>query len=476
MMSSGTGSSMTSSHHGDDESRRRRILLFTCCLALFISTLDNTVANVALPSIARSFTASTSDLQWVVDGYIVVRGCLLLSAGAAGDRFGRRRVFRLGLAGFGLGSLLCSVAPSVGLLIAFRVLQALGGCFLVPSSLALITDAYPDRAERAKAIGIWSATTAASTGLGPAVGGLLVDYLGWRSVFWINLPIVGVAIWLATKYAPEGQPDRGRRLDAPGQILISVGLVTMTSGFIEAATVGWTSPLIVALLAIAAAALVGFVLVELRAPQPLLDPRLFRSRAFTGAAAVATTAFVVFAGFLFINTLYLQDVLGYSPLAAGLLVAPSAIGNVILAPLSGRMTAANGPRRPVAIAAVSLLAGALLLAAGATHHPHLATLIAGYILIGAGVGLVNTPITDAAVAGLPPERAGVAGAITSTFRQVGNSLGVALLGTLMATGTTAIAGLRTAYYAAAGFALLTLIVGLATFNNRQVTRTVTAAE
>jgi MFS family permease len=190
MMSSGTGSSMTSSHHGDDESRRRRILLFTCCLALFISTLDNTVANVALPSIARSFTATTSDLQWVVDGYIVVRGCLLLSAGAAGDRFGRRRVFRLGLSGFGLGSLLCSVAPSVGLLIAFRVLQALGGCFLVPSSLALITDAYPDRAERAKAIGIWSATTAASTGLGPAVGGLLVDYLGWRSVFWINLPIV----------------------------------------------------------------------------------------------------------------------------------------------------------------------------------------------------------------------------------------------------------------------------------------------
>ena len=442
---------------------RRRMILVTCCLALFISTLDNTIANVALPRIGKDLSAGTSALQWVVDGYIVVRGCLLLSAGAAGDRFGRRRVFRLGLAGFGIGSLLCSLAPDVGALIAFRVIQALGGCFLVPSSLALITDAYPDRAQRARAIGIWSATTAASTGLGPPLGGLLVDYLGWRSVFWVNIPIVIVAIALATRYADEGRRDANRTLDARGQVLVAILLVTLTSGFIQASNAGWTSPVVLTLFTVAALAGAGFVVTELRVDQPLLDPRLFRSRPFTGAAAVATTAFVVFAGFLFVNTLYLQDTLGYSPLVAGLLVAPSTLGNVVLAPLSGRMTAAAGARRPVALAAVALVAGSLLLAAGASRHADLPALLVGYVLIGSGVGLVNTPITDAAVAGLPPERAGVAGAVTSTFRQVGNSLGVALLGTLLATGSSPVVGLRTAYLTAAGFAALTLVVGLGTF-------------
>ena len=449
--------------YDEEQAHRRRMILVTACLALFISTLDNTVANVALPRIGDDLNAGTSALQWVVDSYIVVRGCLLLSAGAAGDRFGRRRVFRLGLAGFGVGSLLCSLAPTVGFLIAFRVLQALGGCFLVPSSLALITDAYPDRAERARAIGIWSATTAASTGLGPPVGGLLVEFLGWRSVFWINLPIVVAAIWLATRYAPEGRRDPSRKLDGLGQVLVAVFLITLTSGFIEASTAGWSDRLVVGLFVIAALSLIGFVGVELHVDQPLLDPRLFRSRPFTGAAVVATTSFVVFAGFLFVNTLYLQDVLGYSPLVAGLLVAPSTLGNVVLSPLSGRMTAAIGPRRPVLLAATSLLAGSLVLAAVATHDDHVGLLILGYVLVGSGVGLVNTPITDAAVAGLPPERAGVAGAITSAFRQVGNSLGVALLGTIMASGVTAIAGLHAAYLTAAGFAALTGVVGMVTF-------------
>lgn len=491
---------------------QRRMVLLTCCLALFVSTLDNTVANVALPSIGRDLRASTAALQWVVDGYVVVRGCLLLSAGALGDRYGRRRLFQYGLAAFGAGSLLCSIAPSVNLLIAFRVLQALGGCFLVPSSLALIADTYRDRRERARAIGIWGATTAVSTGLGPPVGGLLVDTFGWRSVFWVNLPIVAVAVALAARYARESKNAENRPLDLRGQGLVAVFLVTLTSAFIEASDGRWTSPAVLALFAVAVISLVAFVAVEARSRYALLSPQLFRNLPFTGAAVVATSAFVVFAGFLFVNTLYLQEIRGYTPLIAGLLVMPTTIGNVILSPLSGRMTASRGPRLPVLLASASMLVGTLMLAlVGATAT--IPVLLLAYVLIGSGVGLVNTPITNAAVNGLPDDRAGVAGAVTSTFRQVGNSLGVALLGSLTfagflnalphevgalhlspeasaaalqsarhagasgglgslhaagggiadAVGAAFAGGLRTAYLVAAAFALLTLLVALATF-------------
>jgi EmrB/QacA subfamily drug resistance transporter len=413
--------------------RDRRLVLLACCLGLFVSTLDNTVANVALPSIGRGLKASTSQLQWVVDGYIVVRGSLLLTAGSAGDHYGRRRALQYGLAAFGVGSLLSSLAPNIQLLIFFRVLQALGGGFLVPSTLALIADAYPDRKERSKAIGIWSATTAVSTGLGPPVGGLLVDSFGWRSVFWINLPIVAIAIAMAARYAAESKESEPRPADIKGQVLVGVVLFAVTFGFIEASTSGWSQPLVVGALAVSGAGLLAFIILELRLRNPLLDPRLFRSREFSGAASVATLAFVVYAGFLFVNTLYLQGVRGFSPLEAGLIVTPTTAFNVVLSPLSGRLTAARGPRLPVTLAAIAMLAGSLLLAFSINSAP-LGVLIVGYVLIGSGVGLVNTPITDSAVAGLPPERAGVAGAVTSTFRQVGNSLGVALLGTLTFSG------------------------------------------
>ncbi len=342
-------------------------------------------------------------------------------------------MFSYGLTAFGIGSLLCSVAPNAELLIAFRVLQALGGCFLVPSSLALITDAYPDPTERARAIGIWSATTAASTGLGPPVGGLLVDTFGWRSVFWINLPIVAVAVALAARYARESRDATHRPLDWPGQVLVLVLLVSLTSGFIESSDGRWASPLVLGLFATAAVSLIAFVTVERRSAAPLLAPSLFRNRAFSGAAVVATLAFVVYAGFLFVNTLYLQQIRGYSPLVAGLLVMPTTIGNVVLSPLSGRMTARRGPRLPVALAASAMLAGSVILALAAGTAP-VPVLLVAYVLIGSGVGLVNTPITTAAIDGLPADRAGVAGAVTSTFRQVGNSLGVAVLGSLTFSG------------------------------------------
>jgi EmrB/QacA subfamily drug resistance transporter len=448
----------------------QRWVLATCCLALFITTLDNTVANVALPSIGRDLHASSQALQWVVAAYIVVRGSLLLSAGALGDHFGRKRVFQLGLAGFGLGSLLCSLAPSAEALIAARVLQAIGGCFLVPASLALIADAFRDPRERARAIGVWGATTGISTGLGPVLGGALTSAVGWRSVFWINLPIVAVALAVAARHVPESREERPRRLDGPGQAVILVLLITVTSALIQASEDSWTSPLVLSLFAVAAVALPTFILLERRRPEPLLDPALFRSAPFSGAAAVAVLAFVVFGGFLFVNQLFLQEVRGYSPVGAGLLLVPALLGNVLLSPLSGRITGDRGPRLPVTVASLLLAAGSAGLAFAAADAPIL-LLVAAYVMIGSGIGLVNTPITDAAVSGLPTDRAGVAGAITSTFRQVGISLGVALLGTLAFTGARGggvggpgfVAGLHHAYAVACVLALASAVIGVLAF-------------
>jgi EmrB/QacA subfamily drug resistance transporter len=459
--------------------RRRptpRVVLLTACLALFVSTLDNTVVNVALPHLGRDLHASGAALQWVVDSYLVVRGCLLMSAGALGDRHGRRRVFQFGLAVFGAGSLLCSLALSPGMLIGFRVVQAVGGCFLVPSSLALVTEAYPESGERARAIGVWSATTAVSTGLGPPVGGLLVDTLGWRSVFWINLPIVAVTMALAARYAPESSRAAGRRLDLPGQVLISLALLGIVAGFIEASVAGWGAPLVILLFVVGLISAVGFVAVEFRVDQPLLSPRYFRSRPFSGAAVVVASTYVI----LFINTLYLQDVRGYSALEAGLLMVPSTLGGLALSPVFGRITAARGPLLPVLLSVSSLLAGTLVLAFSAAGG-FIPLLILCYVLIGLGGELVNTPVTNAAVSGMPSERAGVAGAVTSTFRQVGNSVGVALFGTIALAGVAGagsgpgsgafgplarhlfLAGQQNAYLVGAGVALATIVVAIICF-------------
>lgn len=411
------------------------------------------MANVALPSIQRDLKASIQDLQWIIDGYVLVRGSLLFSAGAVGDRFGRRRIFQTGLVIFGIGSLLSSVAPSPTLLIAFRVLQAVGGAALTPASLAVISNVFREPKERARALGIWSATTGLSTGLGPVVGGFLVVYVGWRSVFWINIPIIVLAFILAARYMPESKARNVRKLDPAGQVLIFLTLSLLIYALIESAVDGWTSPFILGMFAASAVGLLAFVVTESRVGEPLLDLGTFRIPSFTGAFVVAVLVFVAFTGFLFLNTLYLQEIRGYSPLDAGVLLVPATIGNLVLAPISGRITGARGPRLPVTIACLSLIAGLLMLS---TVGPNtaLAYLIVAYVLLGAGFGLVNAPITNAAVAGMPLDRAGVAGATTSTGRQIGSSIGIALLGSLALTGFAAalpgkLAGLHLSRAAAA---------------------------
>ncbi|HEX6934027.1 MAG TPA: MFS transporter, partial [Streptosporangiaceae bacterium] len=302
-----------------DLSRSRRMLvLATCCMSLFIVGLDVTVVNVALPSIQHELHASVSGLQWVVAAYSLVIASLLMLAGSTADRVGRRRTFQAGLALFTTGSLLCSLAPSLAALVAFRMVQAVGGSMLNPVAMSIITNTFTERTERARAIGIWGGVVGLSMALGPVVGGLLVSAVGWRSIFWVNIPVGIAAIALTAVFVPESRAPRARRFDPVGQFLVMVTLATLVYGIIEGPGRGWTSPLIIACFAVAAVTGASFAWYEIRRHDALLDVRFFRSAPFAGATVIAVSAFAGLGGFLLLNTLYLQDVRGYSALHAGL--------------------------------------------------------------------------------------------------------------------------------------------------------------
>jgi EmrB/QacA subfamily drug resistance transporter len=414
---------------------RIRVLL-VCCLSLFIVGLDITGVNVALPSIGRDLDAGVSGLQWTVDAYTVVLASLLMLGGSTGDRFGRRRVFVTGLTVFSVASLLCSLAPSVGLLVAFRALQAVGGAMLNPVAMSIIANTFIDPRERAQAVGVWGAVFGISMALGPVVGGTVVDAIGWRSIFWLNLPVGLAAIALTLRFIPESRAPRPRRLDPVGQALVIVLLATLTFGIIEAPIRGWSSPGIVAAFAASGASLVGLLRYEPRREEPLVDLRFFRSIPFASSIAICVAAFSAFGGFLFLNTLYLQQERGLSPLQAGLATVPVALMTVVASPLSGRIVGRRGPRIPLAIAGVALVTGCAMLT-GIDPSTSLAWLIAAYVILGLGFGLVNAPITNAAVSGMPRAQAGVAAAIATTSRQVGQTLGVAVVGAIIASGAHA---------------------------------------
>lgn len=410
--------------------RRRQLVLAICCSSLFIVGLDNTIVNLALPAIRRDLGSSLSELQWVIDAYTLVLASLLMLGGSTGDRFGRRRTFQTGLALFGVGSLLCSLAPSTGWLIAFRAVQAIGGSMLNPVAMSIITNVFTDRAERAKAIGVWGGVIGLSMALGPLVGGLLVDAVGWRSVFWLNVPVVVAVLVLTARFVPESRAPRARRFDPAGQLSMVVLLGGLTFGIIEGPVRGWGSPLIAGSFLAAAVALVVLLRVESRRAEPLIDPRFFASVPFSAATLTAVAAFAAFAGFLFLNALYLQDVRGYSPLHAGLLTLPMAAMTALLPPISGRIVARRGTRLPLVIGGVAIaVSGGLLLALDA--QTPLVVVITAYVVFGVGFGMVNAPITNTAVSGMPVSQAGVAAGVASTSRQVGSALGVAVLGSLV---------------------------------------------
>jgi EmrB/QacA subfamily drug resistance transporter len=341
-------------------------------------------------------------------------------------------VFKLGLALFTAASLACSLAPGIGWLIAFRVLQGAAGAMLNPVAMSIIRNTFEDPRERAQAIGIWGAVVGISMALGPVLGGVLVE-LSWRAVFLVNIPIGLAAIALTARFVPESRAPRPRRPDPVGQGLVIVMLATATSAIIEGPGQGWSSPWIVALAVTAAVALATLVRYELRRVDPLIEPRFFASRPFAAATIIAVAAFTAFGGFLFVNTLYLQEVRGLSPAAAGLCTLPIAAMTVLCSPIAGRVVGARGVRGPLVVGGLGLGVGGLMLVS-LGDDTALAWLLAAYCVFGLGFGAVNPPITNTAVSGMPASQAGVAAAVATTSRQVGLTLGVAVLGALATAG------------------------------------------
>lgn len=444
-------------------SRRHRLLVLAiCCTSLLIVSLDNTVLNVALPTLQRDLGASVAGLQWTIDAYTLVLASLLMLAGSTADRIGRKRVFMAGLVVFTIGSALCSLAPNLDALVVFRMVQAVGGSMLNPVAMSIITNTFTEPRERARAIGAWGAVVGISMAAGPIIGGVLVESVGWRSIFWINLPVGLAALALTWRFVPESRAPKARRPDPVGQLLVIALLGSLTYAIIEAPTAPVGRTLVFG--GVALAALIGLLRYEPRRDEPLIDLRFFRSAPFSGATVIAVSAFAALGGFLFLSTLYLQNVRGLDALHAGLWMLPMAFLCFVCAPVAGRLVGSRGPRLPLLVAGVTMTASGVLFAAFEAETANV-TLVVGYVLFGIGFGFVNAPITNTAVSGMPRAQAGVAAAVASTSRQIGQTLGVAVIGAVLAAGVGAssyaesfVSAARPAWWivAACGFAVLTL--------------------
>jgi EmrB/QacA subfamily drug resistance transporter len=435
-------------------------------MSLLIVSLDVSIVNVALPSIGRDFHASLSGLQWTVDAYTMVLASFLMLSGSTADRLGRRRTFITGLLVFILGSLLCSLAPNLTALIIFRMLQALGGSMLNPVAMSIITNTFTDPKERAQAIGVWAAVVGFSMAFGPVVGGLLVDSVGWRSIFWINIPIGLLAVVLALRFVPESRASVARKVDVRGQALVIVLLASLTFGIIQAPSYGWVSGPTMGVLGVSLVSLIMLVAWERRCAEPLINVRFFRSVPFSTATLIAVASFAGLGGFLFLNTLYLQEVRGLSPLAAGLDTLPMAAMTLLMPPIAGRIVGHYGARLPLVIGGVGILGGSAMLVHLSVVTPF-TWLFCAYVVFGVGSGFVNPPITSAAVSGMPRAQAGVAAAIASTSRQVGATLGVAIVGALAGSKISAsskvafTAATRSGWWVLVGCGTAVLALGIA---------------
>jgi len=413
--------------------RRRLLILVICSMSLLIVGLDATIVNVALPAIHRSLHSTLAGLQWTVDAYTLVLASLLMLAGSTADRLGRRRVFQAGLALFSLGSLLCALAPSLGVLVACRMLQAVGGAMLSPVAMSIVRNVFEDPRERARAIGVFAAMFGISMALGPVLGGFLVSAISWRAIFLVNLPVALAAIALTARFVPESRAPRPRRIDPVGQVLVIAALAALTYAIIEGGRVGFGAVRIVTLLALALGCFVALVLYELRRREPLLEVRFFTSAPFAGASAIAVCLSAAIGGFLFMNTLYLQDVRGLSPLHAGLYMLPTASMMIVFAPVSGRLVGRFGARPSMLAGGLAVLASGLMLT-GLAPDTSVPFLLGAYAVFGFGVALASPPIANTAVSGMPAAQAGVAAAVATTSRQVGITLGVAVLGAIAGGG------------------------------------------
>jgi len=413
------------------ESNRRWWTLGAMCFALFMVMLDNTVTNVALPSIQRDFDASLSALEWTINAYTLTFAVLLVTGGRLGDIFGRRRVFLIGVGIFAFASFTIGFAPSDGFLVASRAVQGVGAALMMPGTLSIISHAFPPR-ERGKAIGIWAGVSAIALAIGPLVGGWLTEDVSWRAIFFLNVPVAVGAIAITLFAAEESRDETvDRRLDYPGIAALTTGLTALVLALVEGNAWGWGSAGIVGLFALAVAALAAFAAIERRSPAPIVDFAFFRSRQFVGANTVAfLVTFSMFAMFFFL-ALYMQNILGYSPLETGVRFLPTTLIVMAAGPIAGRLSDRIGPR--------GLITGGLVLIAAALYwqsriqvDTSFGYLVPAFIVMGAGIGLVMSPMSAAVMNAVDRSKAGVASGTLSMFRMVGGTFGVAALGALVA--------------------------------------------
>jgi EmrB/QacA subfamily drug resistance transporter len=424
-------------HDADEVYRRRWLTLAVLCLSLVVIIVDNSILNVALPTLSRppslgGLGAADSDLQWIVDSYVLVFAGLLLTAGSLGDRFGRYRALAFGLAVFGLGSGVAAFAPSSGALIASRAVMGVGGAFIMPATLSIITNVFTDPRERGRAIGVWAGVAGLGLAIGPVTGGALLEHFWWGSVLLVNVPIVAIALVGGFRLVPDSRDPAAPRVDVPGALLSITGLATVLWGLIEGPTHGWTSAGVLGAFALGLALMAGFVWWEQHTDQPMLDIGFFRNPRFSAASMAITLTFMALMGVIFGLTQYLQSVLGFSPLEAGAILLPMSAVMLVLAPMSARLVERLGTKL---VLGTGLLVVALALALQTTLDTGSSTLHVVLVTIVLAVGMANVmaPATESIMGSLPRAKAGVGSAVNDTTRQMGGAIGVALIGSLLAS-------------------------------------------
>jgi EmrB/QacA subfamily drug resistance transporter len=421
---------MTSIRSAITDENRRWWTLGAMCFALFMIMLDNTVVNVALPSIQKDLHSSISGLEWTVNAYTLSFAVLLVTGGRLGDIFGRRRMFLFGVVVFGLSSAFIGLSQTEAWLVAGRAVQGIGAAFMMPATLSIISNAFPPH-ERGKAIGTWAGVSALALAIGPVVGGFLVESVSWQSIFFLNVPVAAIAVFVTLAATRESRDETStHRVDIPGVVSITVGLGAIVLALVEANSWGWGSARIVGLLALGAVALVAFALAETRVPEPMVDFNFFRSRSFVGSNLVAfIVTFAMLAMFFFL-ALYMQNVKGYSPLQAGVRFLPSTVIIIIVGPIAGRLSDRIGPR-PLMVAGLLLVAGSLFWQGHLAVDTSYSFLVGAFVLMGLGMGLVMSPMSTAAMNAVDRTKAGVASGIVSMSRMVGGTFGVAAMGALI---------------------------------------------
>ncbi|MDH6215171.1 MFS transporter [Streptomyces pseudovenezuelae] len=432
---------------------QRWLILGVICLAQLTVLLDNTVLNVAIPSLTRELHAETSDIQWMINAYSLVQSGLLLTAGSAADRYGRKKMLLTGLALFGIGSLAAGLAGSTGQLIAARAGMGVGGALLMTTTLAVVMQIFTPE-EQPKAIGIWAAVNALGFAIGPLLGGFMLNHFWWGAIFLINLPVAALGLVAVVALVPESKNPTGDRPDLPGALLSTIGMASLVFAIISGPEHGWTSGRVLLPAAVASVTLGAFAYWENRIPYPMLDPHFFRDRRFTGAVAGAVLIAFGMGGSLFLLTQHLQFVLGYGPLEAGLRTAPLALTIVALnfTGLSAKWSARLGTPVSIALGMVLMSAGLASIAVLATGG-YAGTLL-GLLLIGAGGAIASPAMAHAIMSAIPPAKAGVGAGVNGTLAEFGNGLGVAVLGAVLSSSGGLAEGLRSGQLVGAGAVLL----------------------